>query len=83
MVMRAQGRDTGIMRRRNSPRSPRLALLLNSSLVLAAGACDGAPPPGGGLAQGGSAGVTIRDSAGIEIVENHAPEHPAGRFWTH
>lgn len=26
--------------------------------------------------------VTIRDSAGIEIVENHAPEHPAGSFWS-
>ena len=26
--------------------------------------------------------VTIRDSAGIEIVENHAPEHPTGSFWS-
>ena len=26
--------------------------------------------------------VTVRDSAGIEIVENHAPEWPAGEFWT-
>ena len=26
--------------------------------------------------------VTTRDSAGIEIVENHAPEHAAGEFWT-
>ena len=25
---------------------------------------------------------TVRDSAGIEIVENHAPRHPAGSFWT-
>lgn len=26
--------------------------------------------------------VTTWDSAGIEIVENHAPEHAAGEFWT-
>lgn len=26
--------------------------------------------------------VTTRDSAGIEIVENHAPEWTAGEFWT-
>lgn len=26
--------------------------------------------------------VTIRDSAGIEIVENHAPENAPGQFWT-
>ncbi len=25
---------------------------------------------------------TIRDSAGIEIVENHAPEHAPSEFWT-
>ena len=25
--------------------------------------------------------VTVRDSGGIEIVENHAPEWPAGEFW--
>lgn len=27
------------------------------------------------------AGYAIRDSAGIEIVENHLPEHPLERFW--
>ena len=26
--------------------------------------------------------VTIRDSVGVEIVENHAPERPPGQFWT-
>ncbi|MCY4571173.1 MAG: 6-bladed beta-propeller [Gemmatimonadetes bacterium] len=25
---------------------------------------------------------TVRDSGDIEIVENHAPEHPPGQFWT-
>ena len=25
---------------------------------------------------------TVRDSAGIEIVENHAPEYAVGQFWT-
>ena len=27
-------------------------------------------------------GFTVRDSAGIEVVENHAPKWPAGEFWT-
>ena len=27
-------------------------------------------------------GFTLRDSAGIEIVENHAPEYADGEFWT-
>jgi len=26
-------------------------------------------------------GVTIRDSAGVDIVENHLPERPPGQFW--
>ena len=26
--------------------------------------------------------VTVSDSAGVEIVENHEPEHPPGAFWT-
>lgn len=50
-------------------------------VVLAVGAgCDGVPPGTDGNA--GENGVTVRDSAGIEIVENHAPEHPAGTFWS-
>ena len=27
-------------------------------------------------------GVTVRDSGGIEIVDNHTPEFSAGPFWT-
>lgn len=40
--------------------------------------CD--PAPFGDTAENPT--VSIRDSAGIEIVENHAPEHPAESFWT-
>ena len=29
-----------------------------------------------------AAAFTARDSGDIEIVENHAPEHPLGQFWT-
>ena len=29
----------------------------------------------------GNPAVTIRDSAGIKIVENHAPEYAEGQFW--
>ena len=35
-----------------------------------------------GCDSGPSAGDSVRDSAGIEIVENHAPERPEGQFWT-
>ena len=31
---------------------------------------------------GADVGVTIRDSAGIEIVDNHAPKVPKEQFWT-
>ena len=49
-----------------------------AALAAAVGAgCDG-PPPGADAV----AGVTVWDSAGIEIVESHAPEHPAGAFWS-
>lgn len=43
-------------------------------------ACEGAPSEGGVV--GTDRGVTVRDSAGIEIVENHAPERASGQFWT-
>ena len=49
------------------------------AIVAAACACD--PSPSGRSAADGAA-VTVRDSAGIEIVENHAPRHPGGQFWT-
>lgn len=42
--------------------------------------CGEAPSARGAAGEGG--GVTIRDSAGVEIVVNHAPEHPVGQFWT-
>ena len=46
-----------------------------SSLLLA---CDRHDP---GDPVGTQAGFTTRDSAGVEIVENHFPEHPPERFW--
>ena len=52
-----------------------LAVLMVSSLLLG---CDRRDP---GDPAGREAGVAIRDSAGIEIVENHSPEYPPERFW--
>ena len=40
--------------------------------------CDRRDP---GNPLGAETGFTIRDSAGVEIVENHFPEHPPERFW--
>lgn len=51
-------------------------LLLLSAAVLASAACD--QPP----AEPQTPDVVIRDSAGIEIVENHAPVWGPGDFWT-
>ena len=48
--------------------------------AIAASACDS--PKRNNGATGPARDVTVRDSAGIEIVENHAPVHPAGSFWT-
>ena len=46
--------------------------------ALAAAACDaGTQSP-----DDGTPDFAVRDSAGIEIVENHAPERRTGRFWT-
>ena len=42
--------------------------------------CDRAPTGAGETTA--DPAFTVRDSAGIEIVENHAPQHPAGSFWT-
>ena len=47
--------------------------------VVGGGACD--RPPGGNAEVAG-APVVVWDSAGIEIVESHAPEYPPGQFWT-
>ena len=52
------------------------------ALAFAVPGCDREPPPRGASAEGDSPGVTTRDSAGIQIVENHAPERSAGEFWT-
>ena len=57
----------------------RSALITTLAVAITVAACDG--PPGNGSDTAEAPGVTIRDSAGIEIVENHAPEHPAGSFW--
>ena len=51
------------------------AVFMASSLLLA---CDRHDP---GDPAGTQAGFTTRDSAGVEIVENHFPEHPPDRFW--
>ena len=56
-----------------------IALVAALAMVIPASGCE--QPAGDGGAQADPT-VTIRDSAGIEIVENHAPEHPAGSFWT-
>ncbi len=57
------------------------SVLSCAALALAATAgCDGAPPDA--RSSTGESEVTVWDSAGIEIVENHAPEHPPGQFWT-
>lgn len=57
-------------------------LFIRSGVLLAvpAAACD--RPPAGQDMAGARASFTVEDSAGIEIVENHAPEHPLGQFWT-
>ncbi len=48
--------------------------------AIASAGCDAGPSAGSAPADG--AAVTVRDSAGIEIVENHAPENPPEQFWT-
>ena len=65
------------------PRRERWRWLFTLSLsAVAASACDPEPPPDGGSASERAAGVTVRDSAGVRIVKNHAPRFPEGRFWT-
>ena len=52
--------------------------------VLAVAACDRPPPESNAAAPDGTADAafTVRDSAGVEIVVNHVPEHPQGQFWS-
>ena len=52
------------------------------ALVLTATACERQPPLGAGAASGDLADFKMWDSAGIQIVENYAPERPPGTFWT-
>ena len=51
-----------------------------AAVALSVLACNPAPADESGAAEEPT--VTIWDSAGIEIVENHAPEHAPGEFWT-
>ena len=51
------------------------ALLLTA---IAAAGCDRAAPGAGEFAD--DPRFAVRDSAGVEIVENHAPKHPAGEL---
>lgn len=61
-------------------RKVRSALLAGATAlaVVVAAACDRSTDGDSGH----GAAVIVRDSAGIEIVENHAPEYPLGQFWT-
>ena len=58
----------------------RLGLGAILAVAISVLACDPAPSDESGAAEQPT--VTVWDSAGIEIVENHAPEHAAGEFWT-
>ena len=49
--------------------------------ALSVSACD-RPAPEPRPVEPQAVGVTIRDSAGIEIVENHTPVWSDGDFWT-
>ena len=56
------------------------ALAAVAAMSLSATACG--PPASDMAAAEQEPGATIRDSAGIEIVENHAPVWDSGEFWT-
>ena len=51
-----------------------------AAVALSVLACNPAPADESGAAEQPT--FTVWDSAGIEIVENHAPEWAAGEFWT-
>ena len=67
-------------RRAATPRHRHTILRVTFLLALAASACD--PQPGTEATAGDPSGLTVRDSAGIEIVENHSPEWSAESSWT-
>ena len=58
----------------------RLCLAAILAAAISAPGCNPAPDDESGPAEQPT--VTVWDSAGIEIVENHAPAWPAGQFWT-
>ncbi len=58
------------------PRAASLAAVFTLSFLL-----SGCGPRDPGDPAGTETGFTVRDSAGVEIVENHLPEHPPERFW--
>ena len=56
--------------------------VLQTAVVATSGSvgCNSESSSGGGPTDGTA--VTTRDTAGVEIVENHAPERTQGHFWT-
>ncbi|MDE2678432.1 MAG: hypothetical protein OXI76_11045 [Gemmatimonadota bacterium] len=58
----------------------RSAIAVSIAIAVTGSGCG--QPPSGDRATETEPTVTVRDSAGIEIVENHAPEHTTGEFWT-
>ena len=56
--------------------------VLPAAIAAAMGAAGCDVGPATDRDSGLGVGVTVRDSAGIEIVENHSPEWPPGEFWT-
>ena len=58
----------------------RLGVGVILAVVTSMPGCDPAPGDESGPAEPPT--FATRDSAGIEIVENHAPAWPAGQFWT-
>ena len=52
------------------------------SIVVAITGSGCGQPPSGESAAEAEPTFTVWDSAGIEIVENHAPVHAVGEFWT-
>ena len=57
----------------------RMALVAALTIVIPASGCEQRAGDSGAET---APTFTVHDSASIEIVENHAPEHPAGSFWT-
>ena len=57
------------------------APMVVGAVVALAGAA-GCDRPAPGANPGAAPAFAVRDSGGVEIVENHAPEWPEGRFWT-